>query len=72
MKVTFAELNCGKPVLRRVTLSANIDAQLVAYANISGRKMDRTLRLKSLFLRAIKKRGLAGLGCEPKPVANHE
>ena len=36
MKVTFAELNRGKPVIRRVTLSANIDAQLVAYAKYLG------------------------------------
>jgi hypothetical protein len=32
MKATFAELNRGKPVIRRVTLSANIGAQLLAYA----------------------------------------
>ena len=36
MKVTFAELNRGKPVIRRVTLSANFDAQLVAYAKYLG------------------------------------
>jgi hypothetical protein len=36
MKVTFAELNRGKSVIRRVTLSANIDAQLVAYAKYLG------------------------------------
>ena len=36
MKATFAELNRGKPVIRRVTLSANFDAQLVAYAKYLG------------------------------------
>ena len=36
MKVTFAELNRGIPVIRRVTLSANIDAQLLAYAKYLG------------------------------------
>jgi hypothetical protein len=36
MKVTFAELNRRKPVIRRVTLSANIDAQLLAYAKYLG------------------------------------
>jgi hypothetical protein len=35
MKVTFAELNRGKPVLRRVTLSANIDAQIASICKIS-------------------------------------
>ena len=51
MKVTFAELNRGKPVIRRVTLSANIDAQLLAYAKSLGTENDRTLRLKSLLNR---------------------
>jgi hypothetical protein len=51
MKVTFAELNRGKPVIRRVTLSANIDAQLVPYAKYLGAENDRSLRLKSLLNR---------------------
>ena len=51
MKVTFAELNRGKPMLRRVTLSANIDAQLLAYAKSLETEHDRTLRLKSLLNR---------------------
>ena len=51
MKATFAELNRGKPVIRRVTLWANIDAQLLAYAKSLGTENDRTLRLKSLLNR---------------------
>ena len=36
MKVTFTELNSGKLAVRRVTLSANIDAQLLAYTKYLG------------------------------------
>ena len=49
MKVTFAELNRGKPVIRRVTLSANIDAQLVAYAKYLGSENGQVIAPEALI-----------------------
>ena len=49
MKVTFAELNRGKPVIRRVTLSANIDAQLVAYAKYLGAENGQVIAPEELI-----------------------
>jgi hypothetical protein len=49
MKVTFAELNRGKPVIRRVTLSANIDAQLVAHAKYLGAENGQVIAPEELI-----------------------
>lgn len=49
MKATFAELNRGKPVIRRVTLSANIDAQLVAYAKYLGAENGQVIAPEELI-----------------------
>ena len=49
MKVTFTELNRGKPVIRRVTLSANIDAQLVAYAKYLGAENGQVMAPEELI-----------------------
>ena len=49
MKVTFTELNRGKSVIRRVTLSANIDAQLVAYAKYLGAENGQVIAPEELI-----------------------
>ena len=49
MKATFAELDRGKPVIRRVPLSANIDARLVAYAKYLGAENGQVIAPEELI-----------------------